>query len=112
MRHYTSDERPDVVTTGCTYSRYPCSVVDLIIIVVNGRPIIVPRAAFCNLADLVKADLQMGQKGAVLTLNGGDASESYLVKIRFNRERVMGLSLFGGESGKKLQETTFYKVVQ
>ena len=106
-----SDERPDIVYTSCTYSRYPCSVVDLIAILVNGKPITVPRSAFCSLADLNGADVRLGQKEAVLTIKGGDASESYFVKIRFNRERVTGLSLFGGESGKKSEETTYYNVV-
>jgi len=106
-----SDEPPDVNTTGCTYSRYPCSVVDLITISVNGKPVGVPRTAFCSLADINDAGLRIGKNGTVLTLNGGDASESYFVKIRFNRERVTGLSLLDGESGKKVEETTYYEVV-
>jgi len=106
-----SDKPPDIITSSCTYSRFPCSVVDLVIISVNGKPIDVPRSAFCSLADLNEADLRVGQKEAVLTLSAGDASESYSLRIRFNRERVTGLSLFDGESGKKFQETTYYKVV-
>lgn len=106
-----SGERPGLITTSCTYSRFPCSVVDLITIQVNGNPITVPRVAFCGLADLNDAELIVGQQESVLKFSGGDASESYRVKIRFNRERVTDLSVFNGESGKKLQETTYFKVV-
>jgi hypothetical protein len=106
-----SDERPDVITSSCTYSRYPCSLVDLITIEANGTSLFVPRAAFRNLADLNVIDVTVRQKKAVLTISGGDASESYSARIRFNRERITGMSVFDGESGKKLQETTFYRVV-
>jgi len=106
-----SDKRPDIVTSSCTYSRYPCSIVDLIDITVNGKPIIVPRSVFSDLADLNDGEIRIGRKESVLTITGGDASESYIAKIRFNSKRVTGLYLFDGESGKKLQETTYYQVV-
>jgi hypothetical protein len=35
----------------CTYSRYPCSVVESIKINVDGKPLEVPRGAFRDLAD-------------------------------------------------------------
>lgn len=84
-----SDQRSDVIRTSCTYSRYPCSVVDGIDIAVNDEMIIIPRSVFCDLADLNTADVKIGEKESILTLTGGDASESYIVKISFDSEQVI-----------------------
>ncbi|MEW5950237.1 MAG: hypothetical protein AB1711_12630 [Thermodesulfobacteriota bacterium] len=83
-----SDKRPDVIRSSCTYSKYPCSIVDYIDIIVNDKAILVPRSVFCDLADLNTAEVKIEQKKAILTLTGGDASESYIVKIEFDKERV------------------------
>jgi hypothetical protein len=105
-----SDKKPGTVRSNCTYSRYPCSIVDAIDITVNGASVIVPRSVFSDLADLNYGQVGIMQKSSILTMAGGDASESYVVRIRFNRERITGRSLFDGESGEKLQETTYYRV--
>jgi len=83
-----SDQRPDVIRSSCTYSKYPCSIVDGIDIAVNDKSIFVPRSVFCDLADLSTAQIQIGQRESILTLKGGDASESYIVKIVFDAGRV------------------------
>jgi hypothetical protein len=103
-----SEKRPDVIRSSCTYSRYPCSIVDGIDILVNGKPIIVPRSVFCDLADLNTAEIRIEQKESILTLNGGDASESYIVKIEFDAERVKRRCLSSSMApGKLLQETIY-----
>src|SRR5271168_4196299 len=45
-----SDGRPVVIQSNCTYSKYPCSIVDRVEVTVNGDPLFVPRSAFCDLA--------------------------------------------------------------
>ena len=106
-----SDKRPDVIRLSCTYSRYPCSIVDSIIITVNGKPIIVPRSLFCDLADLNTAEIQIEESESILTLNGGDASESYLVKIDFDERQVKRKRLYSKMSpNEPLQETTYHIV--
>jgi hypothetical protein len=77
-----------VIHTNCTYSRYPCSIVDGVDIVVNGSSLFVPRSAFSDLADLIDAELKVGGKNHVLRLGGGDASDTYVATIEFDAARV------------------------
>jgi hypothetical protein len=104
-----SDKRPDAIRSGCTYSKYPCSIVDYIDVVVNGKPIIVPRSVFCDLSDLNTAEVRIEQKKSILMLTGGDASESYIVKIEFDTERVQHRSKYWSEYSKdEPSEETIY----
>jgi hypothetical protein len=104
-----SDTRPTVIETNCTYSRYPCSIVDRVEIMVNGKPLFIPRSTFCDLADLHKAEIRADEKGPILTLYGGDASESYMVKIEFDETRVKRRTLSTVMSADQpLQETTYH----
>jgi hypothetical protein len=104
-----SDGRPAVTRSSCTYSKYPCSIVDRIEITVNGNPLFVPRSVFCDLADLNMAKVKAGEKEAILMLYGGDASESYIAKIEFNVNQVKRRILSSAMSpDQPLQETTYY----
>ena len=94
-----SDGRPAVVTSNCTYSRYPCSVVDRIEIVVNGHALFVPRSVFCDLADLNTAEIDVNKRSSVLRIEGGDAAESFILKIEFDAKHIERRTLEGGESG-------------
>lgn len=48
----------------------------------------------------------------MLLLNGGDASESYGVKIRFNARRVISRTVVSSlDADKPLEETTYHEVV-
>ncbi len=108
-----SDARPLVVSSSCTYSRYPCSVVDGLSITVNGSPIFVPRSAFCDLADLNKAEIDEKGNQLSLTLYGGDASESFVLKIDFDADQIKKRILYSATSLQTpLQETTYNKVVE
>jgi hypothetical protein len=104
-----SDKRPEVIRTNCTYSRYPCSIVDFIDITVNGKTIIVPRSAFCDLADLNTAEVQMKGYHLVLMLTGGDASEFYNVEIAFDSEGVTRRVMSSDD--EPLQETFYHNVI-
>jgi hypothetical protein len=103
-----SEERPDVIRSNCTYSRYPCSIVDGIDIFVNTKPIFVPRSVFCDLADLNWAEIRIGQKESTLTLTGGDASESYIVKIEFDAKQVKRRRTWSALIPDKPSEETIY----
>lgn len=103
------DGRPPVIKSSCTYSKYPCSPVDRINIVVNGNVLFVPRSVFCDLADLNKAEVKAGEKGVILALYGGDASESYIVKVEFDADNVKRRVLSSAMiPDQPLQETTYY----
>jgi len=106
-----TDTRPTVIESSCTYSRYPCSVVDRLDIVVNGHRLFVPRSVFSDLGDVVTAGISASEGGAVLTLHGGDASESYIAKIAFDGTRVTRRTRSSASEPDEIsQETTYYAV--
>jgi|SRR6185437_2489374 len=108
-----SDPRPAVIESNCTYSKYPCSIVDQIGITVEGNPLFVPRSAFADLADLNRAEIKAAKNGWVLTLDGGDASEGYIVKIDFDATRIKLRTMSSGTlPNKPLQETIYHLVVE
>lgn len=107
-----SDPRPGIIESNCTYSRYPCSVVDFIGITVNGVRLFVPRSAFADLADLNLGKIEASKMGWVLTLTGGDASESYVVKIEFDTNGVNKRTVFSAMApDKPVEQTNYYEVV-
>ena len=106
-----SDGFPEIRNNSCTYSRYPCSLVDRIDIKVNETSIFVPRSVYSDLADINKAKLVAGPNSYILILHGGDASESYKVVINFTRERIISREVWSEEAGKKTQETKYFRVV-
>lgn len=84
-----SDVYPERKFTNCTYSRNPCSSVELIEIKFNDEDLFVSRSIFADLADINTASVKKkGKDQFILTLNGGDASESYTVDITFNKISV------------------------
>jgi hypothetical protein len=94
--------------SSCTMSRFPCSPVDSIEIMVGGKEIFVPRSAFADLADVNQAELSIEKSNLVLKLIGADASESYIVKIKFTPSHVTYRSLTSGEFPERpLQETVY-----
>lgn len=52
-----SDRRPETIRSNCTYSKFPCSLVDYIDIYINDKPILIPCSVFCDLADLNTAEI-------------------------------------------------------
>jgi hypothetical protein len=106
-----SDERPRVIRSNCTYSKYPCSLVDSIEIMVSGKLIVVPRSVFSDLADLNMGELKVAQKESTLTLVSGDASESHIIKIEFDAARVKRRVVSSGMAqNQPLQETNYHLV--
>ena len=108
-----SDSRPAVIETNCTYSKYPCSIVDRVEITVNGNALFIPRSTFSDLADIYRAEIKSAGKGSVLRLDGGDGSEGYIVKIEFDATHVKRRTLASGTlPTKPLQETRYYTIVE
>jgi hypothetical protein len=104
-----SNKRPEKIHSSCTYSRYPCSTVDGLEITVNNKSLYVARSVFCDLADLNIASLSVEQQKIILTLTGGDASESYIVKIVFDENQVTKRTFLSAIlPDEPLQETTYY----
>ncbi len=107
-----SDGKPTVIQSSCTYSKYPCSIVDRIEITVNGKPLFIRRSVFCSLADLNRAEIKAEERGLILMLYGGDASESYVARIEFDDTRVKRRTiLVSGNSGRESAEETVYHTV-
>lgn len=95
--------------TSCTYSRFPCSLVDYVEISVDGNSLFVARSVYADLADVGMASLQQGENGQfALTLRCGDASESYTVEIMFDKSSVKQRELTGNANGQTLQKTTYF----
>jgi hypothetical protein len=108
-----SDGRPAVIQSNCTYSRYPCSIVDRIDITVNGKSLFVPRSAFCDLADVSEAQIHVDDQEFVLRLDGGDASEGYIATVEFDAQRVKRRTVSSGTlPDHPLQETVYNVVVE
>jgi len=107
-----TEPRPEKIRSSCTYSRYPCSLVDYIDISVNDSSLFVPRSVFCALADLNTAGIKIRKGQATLTLTGGDAGESYIVTIVFDSEMVRSRVLASGLApDQALEKTKYHRVV-
>ncbi|WP_157128350.1 hypothetical protein [Cupriavidus sp. USMAA2-4] len=104
-----SDTLPKKRLTSCTYSRFPCSPVDSVEISVNGNSLFVARSVYADLADLIDASLrQNGNGNFLLTLRGGDASESYTIEIMFDKGLVRQRRLIDNLNKQVLQRTTYF----
>lgn len=104
-----SDERPPKIFSSCTYSRFPCSPVDYVEIFVNNNALFVPRSVYADLADVSTANLRQKKNGQfVLTLNGGDASESYTVDVTFDENSVRQRTLTSNEARQVMQKTIYF----
>lgn len=89
-----------------------CSIVDSMEIIVSGHRIEVPRCVFCDLGDIHYAQLTIGKQKSILTLDGGDASTSYVVKIEFDQKMVYRRTVAPGEFPDQLfEESNYYEPV-
>lgn len=93
--------------TNCTYSRCPCSQVRNIAIWVGDKRLFVPRSVFADSTDLGTMSLAFKSGTSILTLVGGDASESYSLKVYFDRKGVKKREIYDLESNSLLEETTY-----
>lgn len=104
-----SDPRPGKILSSCTYSRVPCSLVDYMEIFVNGKALLMSRSVYADVADVSVASLRQKKKGQfVLTLSGGDASESYSVEVTFDKNEVRQRALISGLDELVSERTTYF----
>jgi hypothetical protein len=81
-------------------------------IMVNKTSLFVPRSTYADLLDVRSAEMSLTEKSGNLLLRGGDASESFLARIEFDRRGIKRRALFNSESpGKPLQETIYHRRV-
>ena len=105
-----SDDQPQKKITNCTYSRFPCSLVNHMEISVNGNSLFVARSVYADLADVDAATLRQKRKGQyIVSLDGGDASESYTVEITFDDNMVTQRLFKSNLDGQIMQKTTYFK---
>lgn len=105
------DPWPEKKKSGCTYSRFPCSVVDGIDLFVDGKSLFVARSVFSDLSDLGHATLNADGSKATLTMRGGDASEAYTVTIVFDHEKVLRRAVYSSLSPDAPSQETVYNTI-
>jgi len=81
----------------CTSSRIPCILTSQIALVNGASEVFVPRGAYADLGDISNAELTMSNGLFVLTIRGGDASEAYIAKLEFDKDRVIRRTLYSAE---------------
>ncbi len=101
---------PDAPLNNCTYSRYPCSLVQRIGFAINGQSVYALLSVFGDLSDLNAATLSRDGKYYVLTLEGGDAAASYEAVIRFDKDQVHSRDLIWSEANQ-IAEHSIYPVL-
>lgn len=103
-----SDGRPNRLSSSCTYSRYPCVLVDGIDVHINNRLIFIPRSAYYDLSDIYSAEITYRNGLYALILSGGDASESYEVEIILNNSAVKSRIMRSMPSKSVMQITKYH----
>jgi hypothetical protein len=93
--------------TNCTFSRFPCNQISNVRIWVAGKKLFVPRSVFADRADVGNMRIASEAGMYVLTLDGGDASEGYSLKVFFDAGHVKKRELYDVESNSLLQVTTY-----
>jgi hypothetical protein len=89
---------------------FPNSIVTNIEISVDNKPLSVPHDILCDLIQVNWAEINILQKEAILTLTGGDGAEAYIVRIKFDKSRIIHASWSDGfDPNETLKETTYYK---
>lgn len=72
----------------------------------------VPRSAYSDLGDIVSVEVSPKGKAFVLTITGGDASESYIARLMFDKHRVFERRIYPGEDPQHVTEVSrYYQVV-
>lgn len=93
----TAISSPEQQFAQCTTSRIPCILTPEIKLLDGDAEVFVPRGAFADLGDIVNAELTTSHGLFVLTLRGGDASEAYIAKLEFDKNRVIRRTLYSAE---------------
>jgi hypothetical protein len=73
------------------------------------KPLTLPKSAYADLGDINTAKLEETRTGAMLTIVGGDASESYIARFLFTGTALRKRLIFSGEDSAHPLQTTFYR---
>jgi len=92
----------------CTYSRIPCSLTENISVEIDGKLVIVPINAYSDLGDINEAHWSINKGNLMLIITGGDASESFIAKLIFNKRRLTERRLYSGEDQYRPLEISYY----
>jgi hypothetical protein len=95
----------------CTYSRVPCVIVRQLKIFVNDVEVFVPRSVYADIGDLQSAEFSQKDGLYTLTLTGGDASESYISRITFDKQMRERRLYSAGNQTRALETTRYHEVV-
>jgi hypothetical protein len=107
----TGTIRPDYLPSTCTYAAV-CSIVEGLEIAVDGKAIFVPQSVISDMAWIHTAELRL-DANMMLLLSEGDASESYFIRIDFDKERVKRMREYVDSSmnnNRLLTDTNYYLV--
>ena len=91
----------------CTYSRIPCRLTEQVRILIDGSDIFIPRSAYSD-GDISTAEWSLSDGRVMLTIRGGDASESYIAKLLFGKEGLAERRLYSGEDAEHPLEVSHY----
>lgn len=77
----------------------------------NGVELSLPSAAYADLGDINSAAIEEKGDQIVITLDGGDASESYIAKLIFDKDRLVERRIYPGEDATEPVEISHYYIV-
>ena len=77
---------------------------------VNGKELFVPRSVYADLEDPREASLGVRRKGFMLTILGGDASNSYSVCVDFDARKVSRRVVSSALTPGRISEETRYRL--
>lgn len=107
----TAPSSPEEHFAQCTSSRTPCVLTSQIKVLDGANEVFVPKGAYADLGDIFTAELTMSKGLFVLTLRGGDASEAYIAKLEFNKDRVIRRTLYSAEdTAHPVEVSQFFRV--
>lgn len=105
-------DAPAASGVACGGTTLPCREVTHLELRVDGQPVRVAYSVYRDLFDLHRGILKADAGGGELDLQGGDASESYNVRIRFDAQRVLSRQMYAGTAQDDLlQETVYHEVI-
>ena len=105
--------RPDdeAIKSGCTNTRFPCSKIETISILVNSHELILPSPITRYLADVATGEIIVERGKYVLRMYGGDASEAYFTDIQFNNCCVIRQTMWSAEfPGRPTSDIAYSKI--
>ena len=109
------EERLEVVVTSapgrgtdCYSEQGQCFSIKKIEMKVSGRKLFIPKSIYSGLFNVSSIRLEPGKILSTLSMEGGDASEGYIVKIEFDRSRIKKKSLYSALSESEPLEVIKY----